>query len=226
NPSKDREVAFGKAIADAAVAAGTQYIVWSTLPHANRRSGGRLTHVAHFDGKAEVEEYIRRLPVRSAFFSPGVFMQNLVGIWAPRPSAAGDGPFDFANTLAPTTPLPFIDVVGDSGKFVGAILADPDRFSGRVVCAATALYTPQDVAAAMSAASGKTVRHVQLPDDVFRGLQPPVMASELVEMFQLFRDYLYFGPNQEELVAWGSKHARGKVTTLEEFFVKNPLKLE
>lgn len=54
----ERELSQGKAIADAAVAAGAQFIVFSTLTHAGKGSQGALKHVEHFDVKAEVEEYI------------------------------------------------------------------------------------------------------------------------------------------------------------------------
>ena len=35
----------------------------------------------------------------------------------------------------------------------------------------------------------------------------------------------YFRPGSEELVAWAVENARGRLTTLEEFFGKHPLQL-
>jgi uncharacterized protein YbjT (DUF2867 family) len=40
----------------------------------DRITGGKYQHVEHFDSKAEVEDYIRALPIKSAFFAPGSFM--------------------------------------------------------------------------------------------------------------------------------------------------------
>ena len=41
-----------------------------------KNSHGNLTDVFHFDGKADIEAYIRTLLIKSAFFTPGSFMQN------------------------------------------------------------------------------------------------------------------------------------------------------
>jgi uncharacterized protein YbjT (DUF2867 family) len=80
--SKEREVRQGKAIADAAVAAGAQYIIFSSECHAETVSGGKYP-VGSYDSKAEVEDYIRTLPIKSAFFAPATFMQNLSGMIGP-----------------------------------------------------------------------------------------------------------------------------------------------
>ena len=58
---RDAEVAQGKRIADAAVAAGAQFIVWSSSSHVSKLSGGLLTHAEPFDSRAIVEDYIRAL---------------------------------------------------------------------------------------------------------------------------------------------------------------------
>jgi hypothetical protein len=43
--AKSDELGQGKGVADAAVAAGVQYIIFSTLPHVERLSGGKYTKV-------------------------------------------------------------------------------------------------------------------------------------------------------------------------------------
>lgn len=70
------EVTQGKAVADAAVAAGASLLIWSSLPNATRISHGELSK-SHFNFKAEVEEYIRTLPIMSSFYIPGYYMQNM-----------------------------------------------------------------------------------------------------------------------------------------------------
>jgi uncharacterized protein YbjT (DUF2867 family) len=74
-----------------------------------------------FDTKAEIEAYIRKLPVRSAFFAPGSFMQNWLSNLKPQKSTDGD--YYVERFVSPQTQLPLIDTAGDNGKFVGAILA-------------------------------------------------------------------------------------------------------
>ena len=39
-------------------------------------SDGKLSHMHHFDSKAEVEEYTREIGVPSSFFYAGCFMNN------------------------------------------------------------------------------------------------------------------------------------------------------
>ena len=75
--SKDVEVGQGKAIADAAKAAGVQHLIWSSLVNVTEVSGGRLPNVPHFDGKNDVEKYIRQIGVPATFVYPGYFMSNL-----------------------------------------------------------------------------------------------------------------------------------------------------
>lgn len=47
-PKAGVEFAQGKAIADAAVAAGVGYLIFSTLPSSKEFSGGKY-HIPHFD---------------------------------------------------------------------------------------------------------------------------------------------------------------------------------
>jgi hypothetical protein len=58
-----------------------------------------------------------------------------------------------------------------------------------------------------------------------KGYLPPSFDQELLEMFILIRDYGYYGKDQKELVRWGAKQAKGKLTTLEEYLTKNPVQL-
>ena len=77
------EVAQGKAIADAAVVAGATLLIWSSLPNVTKMSNGKLSGMHHFDSKAEVETYIRGLPIKSTFYMAGFYMQNMQTIFKP-----------------------------------------------------------------------------------------------------------------------------------------------
>ena len=57
------------------------------------------------------------------------------------PRQAPDGVWVLARPNSPETQMPYIDAVGDTGKFVGAILAKPDHYQGKTFCAAKALYS-------------------------------------------------------------------------------------
>jgi uncharacterized protein YbjT (DUF2867 family) len=217
--TKDREIRQGKCLADAAVASGVQYFIFSTLPHAGKCSNGRYAKVDHFDSKAEVAAYIRMLPIRSAFFAPGSFMQNFSGIMAPHP--VGDGTYALSNVVSPQTQLPLIDIAGDTGKYVGAVLAEPEKFEGKVLSAATRLYSMEEITEILSHVTGKTVKYNQLPEQVFKGFLPPPAVEHLVQMLLYFQDFGYYGPQTKGSVEWTAKNARGKLTTFEEYIAKN-----
>ena len=221
---KERELAQGKAMTDAAVAAGVKYFIFSTLSNGFKLSDGKIKNLAHFDVKAEIEDYIRAQPIKSAFFAPGSFMQNFTHFMAPRPT--GDGTYAIANFVKPETQLPLVDIVDDTGKYVGAVLAEPDKYEGKVFSAATKLYPYSEIVKKMSEATGKTVKYNQLPLNVWKGFLPAQMADYMVDMFLWIQDYGYYGPGTEKLVDWTAKQARGKLTTLEEYLVKSPLHLE
>lgn len=219
----EHEVTHGRALADAAVAVGVPFYIYSTLPNAGKNSGGKLKNMGHFDGKEEVEQYIRTLPIRSAFIAPGSFMSNFNASMAPHP--VGNGTYAFATFVKPEAKMPLINTAGDTGKWVAAILADFPKYEGKVLCCATALYTFQEMADAMSKASGKTVVYKQLPEETWRGFLPPLMRDHIAEMLQYFEEYGYYGENTEEKVKWSAEQARGKLTTLDEYFQANRLKL-
>lgn len=45
---------------------------------------GKLSGVKHFDSKAEVEVYIRGLPIMSVFYMPAFYMQNMTSLFKPK----------------------------------------------------------------------------------------------------------------------------------------------
>lgn len=74
--SRETEVAQGKAVTDACKEAGVKHIVFSSLRNVTEITNGRLPNVSHFDGKAEIEEYIRASGVPASFVLPGFYMSN------------------------------------------------------------------------------------------------------------------------------------------------------
>ncbi|KAG0300876.1 hypothetical protein BGZ98_008800, partial [Dissophora globulifera] len=221
---KPRELAQGKAIADTAVAAGAQYLIFSTLPYVTDIAKGVCSNVPSFDVKAEIEEYIRTLPIKSAFFSPGIFMQNYIAKMSPQP--AGDGTYSLVGIVSSTAQFPLIDVVEDTGKYVGAILAEPDKYEGKVFSAATRFYTHDEIAQELSKATGKTVKYHQLPVEVFKSFLIPGSGDPVVGMLQYIQDFGYYGPQGAELVEWSVQNARGKLPTFDEFLARQKYTLQ
>jgi uncharacterized protein YbjT (DUF2867 family) len=223
--TREVETRQAKSVCEAALKAGVQYIIFSSMSHPFKISNGVLTHVSHFDSKAEIETYIRSLPIKSSFFAPASFMQNFLTHVRPRPSSSGDGTFVLADILPDDTEVPYIDIT-DTGKWVGAILADPDNYAGKFFAAAEGFYTHKQAAEIISKVTGKTVKHVKLPDEVVKGFFPEGMREALYEMWVLNREYGYFGQEQKEVVQWAGEQAKGELTGLEAFLRKVDYKLE
>lgn len=220
---KQEEVAAGKAIADAAVAESVQFLIFSTLPPVTKLSGGKFTKVSGWDAKAEVEEYIRHLPLKYAFFAPGSFMQNFQSVSAPHWDGQG---FVLARPVAPTARLPLIDIARDTGKFVGAVLAEPSKFQGKTFCAAVKHYTMEEICSILSKKSGKPVRYVQVSVEDFKkavGQYVGAYSETLAEMICYQEEFGYYGPESQRLVEWAVQNARSVPNTLEEYIDAHPI---
>ncbi|KAJ5826820.1 hypothetical protein N7447_003583 [Penicillium robsamsonii] len=218
------EVGNAKRIADTAVEQGVDYFIWSTLPSVRDLSNGKYISVVPFDAKAAAEDYIRTLPIKSAFVSLGSFMENLQAQTFLAPKQAADGTYVLARHTSPKAQFPLIDAVGDTGKFVGAVLAEPEKFQGKRLHCATKLYTVEEIAALLSKSSGKTIVVQQISTDEFKaGL--PFFQDVFAEGFSFMDDYGYFGPGSEELVAEAAAVARGKLSTFEEYLERHPFQL-
>ncbi|KAF4634410.1 hypothetical protein G7Y89_g3706 [Cudoniella acicularis] len=220
----DVEYNSGRTIADVAVEKGAEYIIFSTLPPVKEISGGKYTKVTPFDAKAKVEQHIRGLPIKSAFYSAGFFMENFQSQTFLAPRQGSDGTWVMTRHNSPKAKLPLIDAVGDTGKFIGAILAEPDKYEGKTFCAATAQYSLEEVTAIMSKATGKTIVYKQIPLEDFKkslSFIPDIFA----EAFSYQEEFGYFGPDSKKLIVWAVENARGRLSTFEEYLEAHPLQL-
>jgi len=210
----------GKAIADTAVKVGAKYFIWSTLPPVTKLSNGELIHVEHFDNKAKVEEYIRTLPIKSSFYAPGFFLQNFQGILKPQPAENG---YAIINIMNPKVILPCIDIVSDTGKYIGEILLKPDAYVGKTLYGALGYYSLEDISKIISKVSKEDVGYAQIPEAAYRSFLPPPIANDLVEMFTWFEKFVYYGSQSKELVNQTLNKIDFKPTTAEEYFEANPI---
>lgn len=212
-----------KAVANVAVERGVQYIIFSTLPAVEKLSDGKYTAVTAFDAKAKAEEYIRTLPLKSAFVSLGSYMENFESQTFIAPQANGKGQWVLRRPQAARSKMPLLCCGADTGKFVGAVLADPDKFEGKRLCAATALYSMEEIVATLSKALGQDIIYEQISADQFRKGLP--FANDLfTDAFLFYDEYAYFGKDAEKSIAWAVANARGKPSTFEEYLQAHPFK--
>ncbi|KFY11129.1 hypothetical protein V492_04627 [Pseudogymnoascus sp. VKM F-4246] len=225
------EYKVGKDIADAAVESGAQYIIFSTLPAVKDISAGKYTNVFPFDSKAKIEQYIRGLPIKSAFYSGGSFMENFQSQSFLAPRKSDDGTWVLSRHVSPQSKFPLVDAIGDTGKFIGAILAQPEKYEGKVFYGATTSYTMEQIAAMLSKSAGKTIVYKQISVKDFKdGIEsfglPPVLADIFADGFGFADEFGYFGPGSEELIVWSVENARGRLSTFEEYLEVHPFRLE
>jgi len=185
-------------------------------------SGGTLKEVSHFDSKAHIEEYIRKIGAPATFFLPGFYMSNLSGGMM---RADSDGNWAFSLPIPKDSPIPLFDASGDTGKWVKAILLKPEQTMGKQVLGSGKYYTPEQIIEQFKEVypeSGKAAKFVELTPEQFKtGLKMaglPEMAHE--EMYQnmvLMPRYGYYGGAD---LQWSNDLLDEKATTWKEFITQ------
>ncbi|KAJ6779891.1 hypothetical protein PWT90_08663 [Aphanocladium album] len=187
--SADTELAQGKAVTDAAKAAGVKHIIASTLLNVTEMSKGRLPGVTHFDSKAKIEQYIRQSGIPATFFLPGFYMSNFFDMIRKNE----DGSFTLTLPVdGDKAQIPAFDTDSDTGLFVKAALKETSP-SGKQILAATDYITPNKLVSEFSEVIGKPANFFPAPADVFKSFLPPHGAQELLENMLLLQDPGYYG---------------------------------
>jgi hypothetical protein len=160
-------------------------------------SKGKLSKVAHFDSKAEVEEYIRELEVPATFFLPGFYMSNI-------PDASlnnAQGTYNMALPIPTDSPIPLFDATRDTGKFVKGILLNRGKLLGTRVYGATDYYTPERIIKdfqEVKPENGSGGKAVQIKESLFKQIlgsmgMPEAIQEEMLENMLLMAEFGYYG---------------------------------
>jgi uncharacterized protein YbjT (DUF2867 family) len=192
--SPEKETKQGRALAEAAKAAGIRHAIWSTfedtrshVPLGDDRMptlGGRYK-VPHFDAKAEADKRFRELGVPTTFLLTSGYMENLISFgWGPQKGEDGSlgvvFPMDDAK-------LPLI-AAEDIGKCAYGIFKRRKEYIAKTVGVAGEHLTGHEIAQALTAALGKPIAYRAVPADVYRGFGFPG-AEDVGNMFQFKRDF-------------------------------------
>jgi uncharacterized protein YbjT (DUF2867 family) len=147
----DAEVAQGRAIVAAAHDARVPHLVFSSVAGADTDSG-----VPHFQSKALVEAELAAGDVPYSILGPTYFFDNALG----GVQQIRNGVLQLP--LPPDRPLQQL-ARPDLGAFASKVLLAPDGFTGQRVELASDAPTPTQMAAALSDAVGRPVRHQESP---------------------------------------------------------------
>nr|WP_315425021.1 NmrA/HSCARG family protein [uncultured Pedobacter sp.] len=199
-PPATYEFELGKELADAAVEAGVQQIIFSSLENVDKLTGGKL-FAPHFTDKARVEAYIRTLPVRSSFIYMAFFFTNLMEFY--NPQLKGDTlvfpiylPKDFA--------APFVDPLTATGPAVLEILSNPDKYSGKSLPVIGDIITPQQMVDTFTKVTGIKAEYSSAykRQEMLRYFPEfasnDVLLNEILGMAEFAVEYGYFS-NERDL---------------------------
>ena len=170
NVGAEGEVRQGKAVADAARAAGVQHLVYSSVGAAHRGMGQ-----AHFATKLEIEQYIKTLGLPNTILRPVGFMENLN---RSRKDIASGKYSGFG--LRPGKSIQYI-AVDDIGAFAALVFEDRAHWLGRTLELAGDELTEPQVAETFSR---ELHRPVSLEARQAAAGQQPM--PELAAMFAFF----------------------------------------
>jgi len=215
--SPERELDEARRMAEAARAAGLEHVIWSTLEDTRRWMSlddprmptlmGKYK-VPHFDAKGEADQYFRDAGVPTTFLLTSFYWDNLIHFGS-GPKPAADGKLDFVLPMGGAK-LPGI-AAEDIGRCAHGIYRRGPELAGRTVGIAGEHLTGAEMAAALTRALGREVRHADVPPDVYRGFGFPG-ADDLGNMFQFKRDF-----NTEFCAARSVEFSRGINPRLQSF---------
>ncbi|MCF6470187.1 NAD-dependent epimerase/dehydratase family protein [Nonomuraea sp. MG754425] len=169
-PRADLEAARGRALIDAAAAAGVEQVVFSTV--ASTSSGSASSGS---EGKTLIEEYLRDHVALPTVLRPVRFMTNYLGLGLGR-GIDGLSNGVHRHLFPPDEPMQVI-ALEDIAEFAALAFADPARFAGRTLDLAGDEPTPVAAAAAITEATGIPIRYEQFTDEEAARLGPQIAET-------------------------------------------------
>lgn len=144
----EAEIAQGRTILDAALAAQVPHLVFSSVADADQHTG-----IPHFDSKAMVEAALAQSGLSYTIVGPSYFYDNMLGGL----DAIKAGVFELP--LPADAPLQQLSR-RDLGRFVATVLNDPDPVRGARIDIASDEPTGRQMTAALAETLGRPVELV------------------------------------------------------------------
>lgn len=215
-PPATHETELGKELADAAVEAGVQHLVFSSLENVDKITDGKK-FAPHFTDKAKIEDYIRSLPIQSSFIYLAFFYTNLFEYYVPR--MEGDT-LIFPIYLPEDFRAPFVDPLSATGPAVLEIFSRPQEYSGRSLPIIGEILSPNDMVATFTRVTGKKAayRSAYTREELLHHFPAfsanELLVNELLGMAEYATEYGYY--REERDLLW-SRKINPKSLTWEQF---------
>ena len=161
----------GLNIVRAASRVRVKHLVYSSVAGADRATG-----IPHFDSKFEVEKEIRKSGVPFTIVAPVFFMENFLAEWM----AAGIAQGSIAIAVPATRRLQQI-AVEDIARFTALVIERREHFLGKRIDIASDELTLTTAAAAISEASGRSIKYTAIPIAAARQ-----QSEDLARMYEWF----------------------------------------
>ncbi|MET4141184.1 NmrA/HSCARG family protein [Pedobacter sp. UYP1] len=204
-PPQTHEIELGKQLADAAVEAGVQHIIFSSLENVDKITQGKK-FAPHFTDKAMIEEYICTLPITSSFICMAFFYTNFMEFYTP--VIEGDT-LVFPIYLPKDFHAPFVDPLTATGPAVLEIFSNPDQYAGKSLPVIGDIISPQQMVDTFVRVTGKKAIYSSaftrdnmlhyFPDFASNEL----LVREILGMAEYAVEYGYFGKDRDLL--WSRK---------------------
>ena len=215
-PPDTHEFELGRQLADAAAAAGVQQLLFSSLENVEQITGG-TKFAPHFTDKAKTEDYIRTLPVSSAFIQMAFFFTNLPEFYTP----VQDGDtLLFPIYLPGDFRAPFADPLTATGAAVLEIFDHFDQYQGQTLPVIGDMISPKEMVETFSRVTGKKAayRSAYSREDFLHYFPAyksnTELTDEIMGMVEYAVEYGYFSPGRDQ--EW-SRSVTPNTTNWEQF---------
>ena len=173
----EAEVRQGITVADAAMAAGVDHLVYSSVGSAARNTG-----IPHFETKWKVEQHIKKIGIPATILRPVWFMENIRAPWLAPMVKSG-------KVVLPIRPDLNHQMISldDIGAFAAAAILGSKDFIGQAIELAGDEMTFPESLKLVSQAIGRTVTYERLPDEQ----SEKTWGHDFAVMFRWFNDVGY-----------------------------------
>ncbi|EXJ69481.1 uncharacterized protein A1O5_07517 [Cladophialophora psammophila CBS 110553] len=214
----------GKNVFDAAAQTeGLERLIFSGLSNATKWSGGKYTHVYHFDSKARAAEYGQAtypdLWKKTNIIQVGFYLSNILTFPFMRPQKGADGVYNFSFSGATDTKLPLTAAEEDTGAFTRALVVSPS--AGKNLIAYRAWMPMDEFVAIVSQTLGvKAGIKAMSPGGGAWGDIPEDLREELTDNASYFADFGYEGRDDPSPVHPKDLDVQVRLPSVEEWIKK------
>ena len=209
-----------EAASDPKVLQSLERFVFSTLTPVTKLSGGKYTHVYHFDSKAKIEQHIRsnvpELAKILGTFVMGVFTENWTapGFLSPQKQADGSWAINDPQLPGPKefSTIPWVVASKDTGKFVKALVIDQEP--GTRIYGVSEFKTRAEVAEIWGKILGAPTTTRPISKDEFAEAWPELVRDEMIDNFSFVKEFGYVGNDPDVKLPWDLGI---ETTTVEEY---------